>query len=110
MSGTFVGKVLAEGQFANAKGTLYTVPASTVAYIKSFFVFNTNAAAQTVNVYLKPGSTSRQIVRIATLAQYESANILDLLGSVILEAADLIEGDTTTATALDYVITGVEET
>jgi len=105
----FAAKVLAEGQFATTKGTLYTVPASTWTYVKAFFVYNTNAATQTVNVYLKPGSTSRQIVKLSLL-QNESANILDVVGSFNLEAGDLIEGDTTTSTALDYVITGVEET
>lgn len=109
MAGTFTSKVLAEGQFATSKGTLYTVPGSTGAYVKSFNVYNTNAATQTVNVYLKPGSTSRQIVKL-TLLQNESANLIDLVGSFNLEAGDLIEGDTTTTTALDYVITGVEET
>ena len=104
----FTAKVLGEGQLANTKGTVYTVPASTVAYIKCFTVFNTNAATQTVNIYLKPGSTSRQVIRLS-LAQYESANLLDLLGSFSLEAGDLIEADTTTASAVDYVITGVEE-
>jgi hypothetical protein len=109
MTGTVVCKVLAEGQFANSKGTLYTVPASTVTYVKSFHVYNTNAATQTVDVYLKPGSTSRQIVKL-TLLQNESANLCDIVGVFTLEAGDLIEGATTTATALDYVITGAEET
>lgn len=105
----FTAKVLAEGQLATSKGTLYTVPASTKAYIKFFNIFNTNAATQTVNIYLKPGSTSRQVIRLS-LAQYESANLLDILGSFTLEAGDLIEADTTTGTAVDYVITGIEET
>ena len=105
----FTAKVLAEGQFATSKGTLYTVPASTKTYVKFFNVWNGNAATQTVRVYLKPGSTSRQIVTLS-LAQNESANIVDLVGSFTLEAADLIEGDTTTWSALDYVITGLEET
>ena len=109
MAGTFTGKVLAEGQFATTKGTLYTVPGATVAYVKAFLVYNTNAATQTVNVYLKPGGTSRQIHKLSLL-QNESANIIDLVGSFNLEAGDLIEGDTTTTTALDYIITGVEET
>lgn len=105
----FTAKVLADGQFATSKGTLYTVPGSTKTYVKFFSVHNTNAATQTVNVYLKPGATSRQVVRLS-LAQNESANILDIVGSFTLEAGDLVEGDTTTASALDYVITGVEET
>lgn len=104
----FTAKVLAEGQFATTKGTLYTVPSVTVTYVKFFNVYNTNAATQTVNIYLKPGSTSRQIIKLSLL-QNESANILDIVGSFSLEAGDLIEGDTTTSTALDYIITGVEE-
>ena len=105
----FTAKVLAEGQFATSKGTLYTVPGSTTTYVKFFNVFNDNAATQTVIIYLKPGSTSRKIIRLS-LAQNESANIVDIVGSFTLEAGDLIEGETTTASALDYVITGIEET
>jgi hypothetical protein len=105
----YTAKVLAEGQFATSKGTLYTVPSVTVAYVKAFTVFNTNAATQTVIVYLKPGSTSRKIIQLS-LAQNESANIIDLIGQFNLEAADLIEGETTTSSALDYVITGIEAT
>lgn len=109
MAGTFTAKVLADGQLANSKGTLYTVPVSTAAYVKHFSIFNTNAATQTVIVYLKPGATSRKVVQL-TLAQNESANIVDLIGSFNLEAGDLIEAETTTAAAVDFVITGVAET
>lgn len=106
MAGTFTPKVLAEGQLSSSKGTLYTVPTSTGAYIKQISFYNNNAAAQTINLYLKPGSTSRQVKRYV-LAQYESA-IFDF--STVLEAGDLIEGDSTNASAVDYVITGLEET
>jgi len=106
MAGTFVAKALGEGQVASAKGTIYTVPASTWAYIKSITFYNTNATTQTLNVYLKPGATSRQIRKIS-LAQYES---YEFSIPYLLEAGDLIEADTTTATAVDYVITGIEET
>lgn len=106
MSGTFAPKVVAEGQVANSKGTLYTVPASTSFYCRSIHFYNSNAATQTLNLYLKPGSTSRQVRKI-TLAQYESYEIDT---PFVLETGDLIEADTTTASAVDYVITGVEET
>lgn len=109
MSGTFAGKVLAEGQVASSKGTLYTVPANTVAYIKSLTVFNTNTTNETVIIYLKPGATSRKW-RKYILTPDESADALDLVGPIILEAGDLIEAETTTASKVDYVITGVEET
>lgn len=109
MAGTFTAKVLAEGQLANSKGTLYTCPALTTAYVKFFSLFNTNAAGQTIIVYFKPGATSRKAWR-GVLAQNESARIIDKDETVQLEAGDLIEGETTTAAAVDYVITGIEET
>jgi hypothetical protein len=106
MAGTFSPKVLGEGQVASSKGTIYTVPASTSAYVKSITFYNTNAATQTLNIYLKPGATSRQIRRVS-LAQYES---YEFTSPYVLETGDLIEADTTTATAVDYIITGIEET
>lgn len=104
---TRTAKVLYEGQLATSKGTLYTVPASTKTYITSIRAFNTNAATQTMNFYYKPGSTSRQISR-DSLAQY--ASIHRSTTGDVLEAGDLIEADTTTATAVDCVIMGIEET
>ena len=106
MSGTFTPKVLYEGQLPNTKTTLYTVPASTKAYISSMNGYNTNTTTETVLIYYKPGSTSR--------VQYRAALVQD--GSMkvgpgdVLEAGDIIEGETTTATKVDFVIMGVEET
>lgn len=104
----FTGKVLGEGQLPNTKTAIYTVPASTVAYIKRFSLFNDNAADQTVIIYVKPGATSRKWRRYV-LAQNESAEVLEAGDSLILEAGDQIEAETTTASAVDYVISGVEE-
>ena len=106
MPGTFTPKVLADGQLASTKSTLYTVPASTSAYIKEITFYNTNASSQTIALYVKPGATSRQIARYV-LAQNEWA-IFDF--STVLETGDLIEASSTNATAVDYVITGLEET
>ena len=101
----FTAKVLAEGQLPAAKGTLYTVPASTKAYVRKIFLYNDGAAVETILIYLKPSSTSRKVRRFV-LAVDEGAEIADIL----LEAADLIEGETTNATSVNYVIEGVEET
>jgi tagatose-1,6-bisphosphate aldolase non-catalytic subunit AgaZ/GatZ len=100
----FTGQLLAEGQLPSSKGTLYTVPGATTAYVRTIRVHNTNAAGQTVLIYVKRG-TSRIFSR-AVLAQNETLVVDD---PVSLEAGDLIEGQTTTATAVDYVITGAEE-
>jgi len=104
----YAGKVLAEGQGAATKTTVYTVPASTVAFVKFFNIFNTSATSQTVLIYLNLSGTSRLWRRIV-LGENESATLLDEGESVQLEAADLIEITTTTASVLDYIITGVEE-
>lgn len=107
MSGTFTGKSLADGQVASTKGTIYTVPGSTVGYVRSITLFSNHASSQTVNLYVKrSGSTSRQLRRF-TLTQYESG-YFDL--PLVLAAGDVIEADTTNATSVDYLITGVEET
>lgn len=109
MAGTFAAKVLAEGQLASSKGTLYTVPASTTAYIRWLSCHNTGGSAETVVLYVKPGATSR-IIAHASVAASETLYVVNGGESIQLEAGDLIEGMTTTATTVDYVITGVEET
>jgi hypothetical protein len=104
----FTGQALADGQLPSTKGTLYTVPGATTAYIKFMSVFNTNAAQQTVIIYANVSGTSREIARFV-LEQNEWARVIEKDEALVLEAADLIEAETTTATAVNYLITGVEE-
>lgn len=101
----FAAKVLAEGQLPSSKGTLYTVPGATKGYVRQMRIFSTGAA-QTIIIYLKPGSTSRKQIQFV-LSTNESADVFS--ETIELEAGDLIEGETTDAATVDYVITGVEE-
>lgn len=101
----FVAKVLASGQVANSVGTLYTVPGATVAYIKKMTFVNLNAATQTLIVYLRADGTNDREIGRASLAQFERYEIRD----TVAEAADLVRAVTTTTTAVDYTIQGVEE-
>jgi hypothetical protein len=103
----FAASPLADGQVPSTKGTVYTVPASTTAYVYNMRLCNTNAVAQDVDVWVNVSGTSRQIGRFS-LAQYESADVFTQ--PFHLSAGDLIEADTITASAVDYVITGVLET
>ena len=103
----FAASPLADGQVPVAKGTIYTVPGATTAYVYNLRLCNTNAIAQDVDVWLNVSGTSRQIARV-TLAQWESADVFSQ--PIHLSAGDLIEADTITASAVDYVITGVLET
>lgn len=106
---SFVGKSLADGQLAAAKATIYTCPASTRAVIKQINVVSTTGTVQRVRIYLKrSGSVSRQLCSVDGINAGERIEVLD--EALSMGAADVIEGDTTTATAVDYVITGAEET
>jgi hypothetical protein len=108
MAGTFTQKVMAEGQLPIAKGTLYTVPGATSALIKTIILVNTDASARTINIYVKPGATSRRIfTKDFSLAAGDQTQ-LDL--NIILETGDLLEGDASAATVVDYFVCGVEET
>jgi len=109
MAGTFTIKSLADGQLADAKATLYTVAASTQAIIKTITFVNTDDSARTVNLYIKVSEgTSRRIIpkNLSLGAAY--CMVYD--DELTLEAADIIEGDASVATKVDYIINGVEET
>src|SRR5574341_2031645 len=93
-------KALANGQLAVAKGTLYTVPGATQATAKVVLV-NTDTVSRTVNIYVNPTGTSRRVspkdLNLGAGEQWTSP-------VVTLEAADLIEGDASAATVVDYNI------
>jgi hypothetical protein len=101
-------KALASGQLAGAKGTLYTTPALTQTIVKSITLVNTDSSARTVNVYVNTTGTSRRIVPKDMSIPAGGSYVFDDL--VTLEAADLIEGDASTANVVDYVINGAENT
>jgi len=107
MAGTFSIKYLADGQLAVAKGTLYTCPASTQTIIKTITLVNTDSSARTVNLYVSTG-TSRRIIPVDMSLGIGYSLIFD--DELTLEAADLIEGDASAATVVDYYIAGIEET
>lgn len=101
-------KSLADGQLANSKGTLYTTPASTQAIVKNIILVNTNTSSETVNLYFKAsGGTSRRLIPKDTTLPASNSLVMDDL--VTLEAADIIEGATTTGSKVDFVINGVQK-
>jgi hypothetical protein len=107
----FSSKILAEGQLPNAKGTLYTVPALTKAYVKFVNAHNTpGGGSEAVKFYIKKsGSVSRRLAH-GTLTASEQLRAVDKDETLNLDAGDIIEGETTTAATVDYLVTGVEET
>ncbi len=103
----FTVKQLANGQLPNSIGDLYTVPALTTAIIKTISLVNTNTTTEAVNLYvLKVAGTARRIIpkAMSLLAGY----LLEYDQELTLGAGDKIQGDTTTASKVDFVISGVE--
>jgi hypothetical protein len=105
--GSFTIKNLGNGQLPNSIGDLYTVPASTTTVVRSIVLINTNTTAETVNLYfLKSGGTARRIIPKSLSLAANNSLVFD--SPLTMGAADKIQGDTTTASKVDYVISGAE--
>ncbi len=89
------------GQLPSSKGTLYTATAAVV--VNSITLVNTDSVTRTVNLYIKTG-TSRHIIPVALSLTTGSAYLDDI--TRCLNSGDLIEGDASAATVVDYVISG----
>lgn len=102
---------LADGQLPNAKAALYTVPVSTQVFLSGTLV-NTDASARTINIYVKrSGSVSRRIVpKDMSIAAGASVEFGRDGRPYSLSAGDVIEGDASAATTIDYLLDGVVHT
>jgi hypothetical protein len=101
-----------DGQLPSSEGTIFTVPqrvrTNQEFTSRGVFLFNTNAAEQTIDIFVKRHltGTTRQIRRIV-LKQNESATLLTPDEPIWLQENDTIRASTTTASAVDYSIVGV---
>ena len=106
---TFTIKQLANGQLPNSIGDLYTTPAVTQTIVKNIILVNTGGTAEIVNLYmLKASGTARRL--IPKDCSLGAGFQLTMDDEVTLGAGDKIQGDTTTATTVDFTISGVEQT
>lgn len=105
---TFQGKPLAQGEVQTAQAALFAATAARCTYVKGFSLYNKNAATQTIAVYLKVAGVVRKF-RTFVLLQDESADVLSNGSTWELATGDEIQAVTTTAAAVDFTITGVEE-
>jgi hypothetical protein len=97
--------IVAAGQLAATKGTLFTADKLGHYYIS---LGNTDAATQGVTIYLKKlGGTSR-IIYSGLLAVTKTAGASQELptrrNGYLLAVGDLIEGEAATAAKVDYTI------
>ena len=105
-------KAQGDGQLPSSKGTLYTVPTATQAIIRTITLVNTSSAEVKVNLYLRlDGTNSRRILpKDMKLRATQNGGMAVDDNVHTLEAGDLLEGDAATASAVDFVIEGTEET
>jgi hypothetical protein len=104
------GKSLADGQLPTSKTTLYTVPASTISYVKHFTCHNTGGASEVITIYIKRSGSTSRVIHTASLATGETSLVAEKDDGWVLSAGDVIEGDTSlSATTVDYTILGGED-
>jgi hypothetical protein len=103
---------LADGQLPNAKATIYgPVPAGKIAHISHIVLTNVSGGTLTANLYIKrSGSTSRKILDTYSLVAHASVSRPQEESAYRLSAGDVIEGDASAATSIDYFIDGGLET
>ena len=99
--------LLADGQLAASEGSLHLAGAGETVIIKGFTLVNRNAAARTVNVYVKVSAgTSRAILPEGISIPGKAMLVYDG-PTVILGDGDDLRGDASAATSVDYVIMGL---
>jgi hypothetical protein len=104
---TITPMILASGQLANAKANVLLVAASHWAICKVIMT-NHNTTIETVNLLAcATGGTSKNICPLDL--QLGPGNTEES-STICLQAADKIEGYTTTASKVDYTVTGVDIT
>ena len=109
---SYLGKSLADGKVPIVLGSIYTVPASTRAVLKSITFFVVNNVTAVIDVHVtRSGGTRRQLRRLS-LTQFQAAEYLSNGETMVLSAGDALEAFTASggATDVDFLITGAEET
>lgn len=95
-------QILANGQLASSKATLFTATDNTI--IRLITAVHVAGGTQNVIFYLKKSAGTSRVIGRAQLAVDEFAVDDEIY---TLQAGDVIEGQSTNATSVDYIITGV---
>jgi hypothetical protein len=103
----FASSQLANGQLANSIGDIYTSSSATT-IVKSITLVNTNTTHEHVNLYvLKASGTARRIIPKDMTLMPNYSLVFDSV--ITLGSGDKLQGDTTTASKVDYVISGATQ-
>lgn len=99
---------LADGTCPTTKTTVYTVPASTKAYVRLLTLHNLGTTTTTVVVYVKRSGSSSRVVDRGELGPSETGVSFDGV-ALTLSAGDEVELEAS-AGNVDYTLTGATET
>lgn len=104
-------RILEQGTLTtSAAATLYTVPATLLAFITSIKLVNTNGSAHTFNIYVKKsGGSAIQYSGVdVSLSDGVAVQVLDDPQELRLAAGDQICGDADANSVVTFTISGVE--
>jgi hypothetical protein len=83
------------------------VPAGASAVVKFVTLVNINTATESVNLYfVKSGGTARRIIPVNL--SVSAGQSVEVTQTITMGAGDSIQGSSTDAAAVDYVISGVQ--
>ncbi len=101
--------VYGPAQPGTTNATLYTVPGSTTAHLKTIHVMNTTGSAATINIAFN-GTAATQANCFLYQFSVPANGTYNWNGTISLDAADTIQGLQGTSAALTVVISAVLET
>lgn len=104
-----VYKVLAQGQLQAATASVYTVPAATMAIVRSVILVNTDTVARTVQLFVNGSASGNAILGSAgapvSLAPGER---VELNSVMTLAATNTIRGVSDAANVVTMTVFGLE--
>lgn len=96
-------EILADGQLPSSKATLFTATGRTI--VRLINAHQVSGGTQTVIFYVKKAAGTSRLLSRAVLATDEFAQEEQI---ETLDIGDQIEGQSTNATSVDYLIMGVK--
>ena len=98
-------KKLGQGQLPTTTAAIYTVPGSTEAIVKHMRFVNNDTEDLTFSLY-HDGDT--EAVCILPTATIEAGGWAEWDGTLVMEAADTLQGKASQATEITYTVYGLE--
>ena len=92
-------------QLAGAAATVYTTPAATITTIRCIHIVNTSASAVGFTMSLGADAAGTRIYNSYTIA---GADVFDWTGSIVMNAAEILQMYAGTAATLTAIVSGVE--